>query len=92
LLGTAGVCDEDIISNYALSQEAIEQVLERAKSDPLRAERIASSPTFIYEAHPEIMEAVLTYLNTEYNGVRSYLRIHGADEALFQRLEDILLG
>ena len=58
---------------------------------PLSAKVLTEVSAFDNEFWDRFMEAVLTYLNTEYNGVRSYLRIHGADEALFQRLEDILL-
>jgi hypothetical protein len=43
------------------------------------------------EAVPESMETILSGINRDYGSIRHYLLANGAEEALFERLENALL-
>ena len=91
LLGSLGVSDADIVTDYALSADPVTQVLDRARSDRETAAWIDSMPPQIFHALPETMEQVLLALNKQYGSIRAFVLAHGGDAHLFQQLEEVLL-
>ncbi len=92
-LGVLGVEDDDIVRDYAMTDQFMPKVLERSRTNP-NAEATASqqtAPSFTKEARAETMRAMLDGVKAEHGSVRAYLEKHGLDNALLQRLEDTLL-
>lgn len=91
LLGILGVSEADIVADYALSADAMTQILDRMRSDPERAAWIESMPPQMFQALPETMEQVLLALNKQYGSIREYVLAHGGDVNLFRQLEEAFL-
>jgi protein-tyrosine phosphatase len=91
LLNLLGVRDEDIIQDYTLTAPHMKAHLERLSRDPDDAKALQSLPAWLHEASAESMDAFLSTMRREYGSIKEYLLSHGADRALFERLEAALL-
>jgi protein-tyrosine phosphatase len=92
LLALAGVPDETVAADYAMTGEALRPQLEAwLDSDPAgRAEREALLARYAPTA--EVMLEVLARLADRYGGVEPYLLEAGVPQADLDRLRDRLLG
>jgi protein-tyrosine phosphatase len=91
ILSVLDVADEDIINDFSLSMPYMESLLERMKNDPQMAKDSNGLPDYFWEAKPNLMEIFLAAIKLEYGSARGYLKSHGAETALFDRLEKTLL-
>jgi len=89
LLRNAGVAEEDVVSDYALSEKQLAEVHEawvRAAATPEEREfrgRLGYAPA-------SVMRHVLEELDRKYGGVRGYLEAAGLDASEIARLRDRL--
>ena len=93
LLGTLGVADEDIVSDYALSARYMGKIVDHwweveQTSPQAYFQRM---PPFTYDARPETMEHVLTTLRAQHGSMLGYIERHGGGRDLVSRLEAALL-
>ncbi|MGH2377815.1 MAG: tyrosine-protein phosphatase [Candidatus Limnocylindria bacterium] len=90
LLRIAGVPDDVIVADYALSDERLTTRYEqwRAKLTPVQVARMDAS---IVEAEATI-QATLEHLDQRYGGVESYLTRSGVAESLIARIREDLAG
>ena len=90
LLAAAGVIDEDIIHDYTLSAPFMPELRDRWRNDPAAPPEVKEVPDFQWEASAESMARFLALLRRDYGSTTGYLKAHGADDALLQRLEEAL--
>lgn len=91
ILGALGVADDDIIADYMLSARHMEEFLNRWSADPNTAATIMEVPSYMWIVEPDSMYRFLNVLRERYGSFRDYLKLRGADDALFERLETTLL-
>jgi len=91
LLTAAGVIDEDIVHDYALSAPFTSEIRERMRNDPAAPPELKELPDFQWEASAESMARFLAALRREYGSAANYLKAQGADNSLPQRLQEALL-
>jgi len=82
LLGLCGVSDEDIISDYSVSQIYLKPVYEKFIS--VGCQRTLDDPFF--STAPENMARLLEHINSVYGGVPSYLVSCGVTGKLSEKL------
>lgn len=91
LLNALAVSDDDIISDYVLTDDSMEQIRDRIVSNSATRDEVKNLPDFTWRAKPEYMQTFLDGLNQEYGGTSGYLKKFGADKTLLKRLKKILL-
>lgn len=90
LLSVLGVDEEDIIHDYAFTNEAIEVRREGFLADPqMPADKIGFY-SVLFGNVPESMELTLKYLRQSYGSVMGYLHTTGLTEADMTRLRERL--
>lgn len=77
LLAVLGVSDDDIVADYALTNQAMPSILERLASDPLHAAAVAQMPASRRTVQPEIMRRFLELIDLKHGGVRTWLETAG---------------
>jgi protein-tyrosine phosphatase len=90
LLRLAGVADEAIVEDYAISDERLVTRYDqwRAKQNEVQRARMEQS---IAEADATI-RGTLDHLDAKHGGVEAYLLKHGLDPAAIGRLKNDLIG
>lgn len=91
VLGVLDVNEEEIISDYALTEVYLGDFLQRLKGTPgyeKTAERF--SPT-MFTAKPETMERLLQWVKAKYRDMGGYLRSIGVPDETVARLRQFLL-
>jgi protein-tyrosine phosphatase len=91
LLSALGVGDNDIIEDYAMSGPHMLVIVERLKSRPETADFANRFPEFALRADPDSMSMLLSSIKAEYGCAEAYLKAHGAEASLVERLEKALL-
>jgi protein-tyrosine phosphatase len=91
VLGLLGVSDEDIITDYALSQEAMGRMLAwlRAERPEIR-EQIESSAAAIVAAEPDTMSLFIQQLRQRYGSFSSYAESLGVGVAITSIQQSLL--
>jgi protein-tyrosine phosphatase len=91
LLDLAGVPEETIVADYALTQECLREWnnhhLEHGPGE--RADR--EHELAFFTPHAQVMIDMLAYLQREHGGPAAYLGAHGMSDATMARLRDRLL-
>jgi protein tyrosine/serine phosphatase len=91
-LAVAGVPNEAIVADYALTAEVIDGVVARLTASPTYAEDMERRDVATHTPRAETMERVLALLDERHGGPRGWLEAHGfgaADQAaLRSRLRD----
>ncbi len=87
LLGILGVDHNQIMADYNLTNEIIDQLGERLRARPGNEHRTLDS----FRVQPEHMELVMAELAGEHGGTTGYVRTHGVTEATIHKLRDSLL-
>ena len=90
-LSVLGVTEDDIIADYILSARHMQKLVALMLNEPNIPDDIKNLPAWSWEATPEAMAELLSYLKREYGSPRGYLEACGADNSLFSRLEKTLL-
>jgi len=91
VLTAAGVIDEDIIADYALTAPFMKEIRDQAMKDPKTPEEVKNLPDYQWEASAESMSHFLSLLRREYGSVAGYLEKQGAEPSLITRLEKAML-
>jgi protein-tyrosine phosphatase len=91
LLSIMGVTDEHIVNDYSLTAPYMKRHIARLSVNPEDAKFLQSLPDYMHEASPVSMRVFLSALKRDYGSVREYVKAQGADNSLFQRLEEALL-
>ena len=76
ILAICGVCEEQIIADYAASGENNREVTRR-QLESLRENGLDNVPVEIFESAPETMRRTLNYLNEHYDGPVNYVKTIG---------------
>lgn len=91
-LSVAGVPDEEIVADYAITAERIERIIERLADVEPYASGLRGRSLDEQRPKPETMIAILNTLNEDFGGATGWLREQGWDEdrvdALRSRLVD----
>ena len=89
LLGILNVSDEDILSDYALSLQGMNDLIQSLRYRGVIGEDEAPNPGLGVDA--SAMALAIDHIHTVYGGYRNYALNCGADEKMFAQLERILL-
>ena len=90
-LSVLGVSDEDVIADYVLSSKHMQKLISFMMGQLVIPDDIKNLPAYSWEAAPENMILLLSYLKREFGSVGGYLEWCGANKSLFERLEKALL-
>jgi protein-tyrosine phosphatase len=91
VLGALGVRDEDLVEDYFLTREAIEQIIDRIASDPDSPDMYRDLPAMHFAPYEETMERFVADVKGKYGTFGGYLISKGLAEASLERLTDRLL-
>jgi protein-tyrosine phosphatase len=91
LLNVLNVADEDINKDYSFSLAYMDVLKNRIKKDTQTDKEPIKIPDYFWDASSELMGFFLAAIRREYGSPREYLRMHGAELSLFERLEKLLL-
>jgi protein tyrosine/serine phosphatase len=86
LLGVLGVPDELIVSDYALSSENIEAIIERVMNMRGYEDTLEEMPEDTLHAKPETMETLIASVTSQYGSMAGYLREIGVRDATLEAL------
>jgi hypothetical protein len=86
-LGILGVDDQEIMRDYTLTNQRLDQLFERLRAIPGSEDR----PRESFAAPPEAMEQFLAALQSGYGDATSYARAHGVAEDTIDQLRATLL-
>ena len=85
-LDVAGVPREEIVADYVLTAERIEQIIGRLLPRPSYGEALAKQSIAEQVPRAESIEAILSALDDGYGGAAGWLLAHGWSEAEVERL------
>ena len=91
ILGSLGVRDEEIISDYVMSDQHMPALEARFAADPTMVRRSGSLPPYGGRAESRSITRVFAFVREHYGSMREYVQAHGADRRLLERLESLLL-
>jgi protein-tyrosine phosphatase len=91
LLSLLGVQDPVIIEDYSLSAEPMKILRKIMEHGPLPPAGLGKIPEYFWEASPVSMALFLSSIKNEYGSVQECLKTAGAETALFNNLEKVLL-
>jgi protein-tyrosine phosphatase len=92
VLALLGVSDEDIVADYALTQDVMPEMIERF---PRRARRSSDGPRFpsaVLRAEADTMRATLAVLAEDYGSAAGWAEGAALDPAVVTRLRSSLLA
>ena len=87
VLGVLGVDRDQIMQDYVLTNEIIDELGERLRARPGNEHRTLDS----FRAQPKVMEMVLDELADKHGGPAGYLQAHGLADGTIDKLRDALL-
>jgi protein-tyrosine phosphatase len=76
-LAVAGVPDEEIVTDYALTAEVIDALVARLAASPTYAEDMVSRDVALHTPRAETMDRLLALLAERHGGPLEWLRAHG---------------
>jgi hypothetical protein len=91
VLSAVGVLPEEVVRDYARTQEDLAALLEQLRTLPAYRARLDALPEESLTAERASMEVFLDRLEERYGGARCYLTGRGVDADVLGRLEDVLL-
>jgi protein-tyrosine phosphatase len=97
LLSSLGVADADVVTDYALTGEAVPRMLaawkaaEAKQARPDSAAAVAAPPAAFLAAEPDAMARLLALIRAVHGSIRAYLRTLGVSGAVLADLESALL-
>ncbi len=91
LLGCLEVERDEIVADYAASNERVAQLVTRLALDERYRDVIARTDPVVLAARPETMEQFLDELDLRYGGAIGWARAAGLSAAVLERLRDGLL-
>ncbi|HYZ93356.1 MAG TPA: tyrosine-protein phosphatase [Actinomycetota bacterium] len=91
VLGALGVRDEDLIEDYFLTRDAIEQIIERIASDPDSPDMYRDNPPMHFAPYEETMQRFVDEVRDRYGSFAGYLVAKGLPEPTLERLRSALI-
>ena len=91
LLDALGVVHDEIVADYALSQERMQALITRLSREPDFKAIFDAVPPYALDAQPATMRDLLTHLQTEHGGASGWLQGHGLEAEVIERLKAALL-
>jgi protein-tyrosine phosphatase len=91
VLGALGVRDEDIVEDYVLTAETIDQVIGRFAANPNAPALYKDNPPSYFTPYPETMERILEHVRADYGSFAEYLIANGLAPASLELLSSKLL-
>lgn len=91
VLSLLGVADDDIATEYSLTDPFMESIRVRIVNDPATPQAIKDLPDFAWRAKPESMHLLLNTLRQKYGSIQGYVEFMGGDESLIENLKNALL-
>jgi protein-tyrosine phosphatase len=91
VLGLLGVSDEDIVADYALTQEVMGAMIERYPRRALKSSAGSPYPSAILKAEAETMRVTLAELADGYGSAAGWAESAAVKPAVIARLRDVLL-
>lgn len=91
LLGLLGVGDDDIVADYALTQEVMPAMIERWNTRPQWSPREKEFPAHVLRAEADTMRRVLHILREEYGSIPGYAAAGGVGADVVGALQHALL-
>jgi protein tyrosine/serine phosphatase len=91
ILGLLGIDDEIIVADYALTQENLDQIIDRLMATEGYQSMLAALPPDTLHAEPKTMIALLDRLHAKYGSMSGYAEAAGVSAASIQHLRDRLL-
>jgi len=88
LLDLAGVDDETIIADYALTKGRIEPMLTRLRANALTAGLDLARHETMLLCEPELMQVALAHLRDKYGDAANYLRTIGLSDAQIETIRE----
>lgn len=92
VLGLLGVENEIIVADYAMTQENLDEIIERLLATEGYQSMLAALPPDTLHAEPETMLSLLEKVRARYGSMRGYAVAAGVTEATIERLRDRLLA
>jgi protein-tyrosine phosphatase len=90
LLSLAGVEREAIVADYALSSERVSRVAERLRRLGTYGDGLNDVPDERLRSDPATMRDFLAAIDSDFGGVRQWVREAGLDEVTIRQLETLL--
>jgi protein-tyrosine phosphatase len=91
LLGLLDVDDEIIVADYALTQENLDQIIDRLMATEGYQAMLAALPPDTLHAEPETMSTLLNRVRAKYGSMRGYARAAGVSEDTIGQLQERLV-
>jgi protein-tyrosine phosphatase len=91
LLGAVGVCDEDLVEDYYLTADAIDQIIGRFASAPGSPDMYRDFPPSHFAPYAETMEMVVAGVKERWGSFADYLIDNGLGRASLDALTASLL-
>jgi protein-tyrosine phosphatase len=93
LLGVLGVADDDIVADYALTHDVIDEIHARTRAATPSVDDIwRRLPPDILGAHAVTMETLLPLVRERWGSFEGYVTDIGVDPAIPERLRAVLLS
>ncbi len=86
ILGLLGVDDQVIVADYALTQDNLDQIIERLLSTTGYQTMLSALPPDTLHARPQTMSALLDKLRGKYGSMLGYAEAAGVPVAAIERL------
>jgi protein tyrosine/serine phosphatase len=90
-LSLVGVTREEVIADYARTDERIEAIVQRLLDEPLYAEHAGGRSLDSFRPHADNMARFLDRIDREYGGIHAFANTIGLDEETLARLSRRLL-
>lgn len=91
LLGLLDVNEEEIVSDYALSELYLGDFLQRLKGTPGYEKMAQRFSPAMFTARPETMERLLVWVKAKHHDMSGYVRSIGVPDETIARLRETLL-
>ncbi len=91
VLDILGVDEDVIVADYLITADRMPMILDRYRTDPAFAERMASVPASRFSVEAESMRRFLDGLRQRFGGAREWATGAGVPAEALDRIEDLLL-
>ncbi|MET0378610.1 MAG: tyrosine-protein phosphatase [Spongiibacteraceae bacterium] len=91
VLSAIGVRDQEIIDDYALTNERLEYLLARMSRSEHYRHVVDTAPAYTRGAHAETMQQLLQHMQSELGGAEVWLKNIGVEESTLEQLRHSLL-